>query len=61
MKYYERLNPLERKRLVLCAAAFDAAMEGMDGAKASCLKALRDLDTPPHPDPLPQGGEGRFL
>lgn len=44
MKFYERLNPVERKKLVLGAAAFDAAMEGMSVAKADCVEALRAIE-----------------
>jgi len=44
MKFYERLDPTERKRLVLSAVAFDASMEGMSEATEDCLMELRALD-----------------
>lgn len=44
MKYYERLDPVERKKLVLRAVAVDSYMEGMDNAQEACLKELRELD-----------------
>lgn len=45
MKYYENLDPLERKKLVLRAVAVDSYMEGMDQSVEDCLTELRDLDT----------------
>lgn len=44
MRYYENLDPLERRRLVLGAVAFSSAMEGMTEARDACLKELRELD-----------------
>ncbi len=44
MKFYEQLPTIERKKLVLGAAAFDAAMEGMNIAKADCVEALRAIE-----------------
>lgn len=44
MKFYERLDPTERKKLVLNAVAVDAAMEGMSEATEDCLRELRALD-----------------
>lgn len=44
MKYFERLNPLERKKLVLGAVAFSSAMEGMDASRDQCLEELRTLE-----------------
>lgn len=44
MKFYERLDPVERRKLVLGAVAFSSAMEGMDGATEECLSELRDLE-----------------
>lgn len=44
MKFYKRLDPLERKKLVLRTVAFSSAMEGMSVAKNECLKELRKLE-----------------
>ncbi len=44
MRYYENLDPVERRRLVLGAVAFSSAMEGMSEARDSCLKELRELE-----------------
>lgn len=44
MKYYERLSPIERKKLVLGAVAFSTAMEGMTVARDTCLDELRALE-----------------
>lgn len=44
MKFYERLDLVERKKLVLGAVAFDAAMEGMDESKEECLEELRAIE-----------------
>ena len=44
MKYYENLDPLERKKLVLRTVAFSSAMEGMSQAKQECLNELRALE-----------------
>jgi hypothetical protein len=44
MRYYENLDPVERRRLVLGAVAFSLAMEGMSEARDACLKELRELE-----------------
>lgn len=44
MKFYERLDPVERKKLVLNAVASSSVMEGMSQSKAECLKELRVLE-----------------
>ncbi len=44
MKYYKNLSSLERRKVALGSSAFDAAMEGMDGARDACLKELRELE-----------------
>lgn len=44
MKYYENLDPLERKKLVLRAVAFSSAMEGMQQSRQECLEELRALE-----------------
>ena len=44
MKYYENLDPIERKKLVLRAVAVDSYMEGMDQSVADCLEELRKLE-----------------
>lgn len=44
MKYYENLDPIERKKLVLRTVAFSSAMEGMSQAKQECLDELRALE-----------------
>ncbi len=44
MKYYERLSPVNRRRMVLRAVEVDSNMEGMDTAREECVKELRDLD-----------------
>lgn len=44
MKYYERLAPHERKKLVLGAVAFSSAMEGMSESRDRCLAELRALE-----------------
>ncbi|MBF0246905.1 MAG: hypothetical protein HQL36_02360 [Alphaproteobacteria bacterium] len=45
MKFYERLDPLERKKLVLRAVAVDSYMEGMGQSVRDCLEELRKLET----------------
>lgn len=44
MKFYERLNPIKRKKLVLNTVASSAVMEGMGASKAECLEELRKLE-----------------
>ena len=44
MKYYENLDPIERKKLVLRAVAVDSYMEGMDQSVTDCLEELRKLE-----------------
>jgi len=44
MKYFERLDPLERKKLVLRAVAVDLYMEGMDQSVQDCVEELRKLN-----------------
>ncbi len=44
MKFYERLDSVKRKKLVLNAVASSAVMEGMGEAKAKCLEELRKLE-----------------
>ena len=44
MKYYENLDPVERKKLVLRMVAFSSALEGMSQSKQECLEELRDLE-----------------
>jgi hypothetical protein len=40
MQFYENLAPEERRRIVLGAVAFSAAMEGMSEAYKTCCKEL---------------------
>lgn len=44
MKYYENLDPIERKKLVLRAVAVDSYMEGMSQSVEDCLNQLRELE-----------------
>lgn len=44
MRFYENLSPLDRRRLVLGAVAFDVAMEGMIESRDQCLAELLELD-----------------
>jgi hypothetical protein len=46
MKFYERLNLVERKKMVLNAVASSSVMEGMLEAKIDCLKELERLENP---------------
>lgn len=61
MKYYERLTPDERKKLVLGAVAFSSAMEGMSESRDRCLAELRALERSRADDVLtsPVGREER--
>ncbi len=44
MKFYERLDPIERRKLVLNAVAISSVMEGMDESKKECLEELRAIE-----------------
>ncbi len=44
MKFYENLNPVERKKIVLRAVEVDSYMEGMTVAREECAQELRKLD-----------------
>jgi hypothetical protein len=44
MKFYENLDPVERKKMVLRAVAFSSAMEGMSQAKQECIENLAALE-----------------
>ena len=44
MKYYENLDLVERKKLVLRTVAFSSALEGMNQSKQECLEELLDLE-----------------
>lgn len=62
MRYYEKLSPADRQRVVLSAVAFSSAMEGMDDSRDACLEALRALErkaaaaipTPPADPAMPR-------
>lgn len=44
MRFYEKLSPVDRRRVVLKAVAFSSAMEGMTTTRDNCLAELRSLE-----------------
>lgn len=44
MRFYERLSPVDRRRVVLKAVAFSSAMEGTTTTRDNCLAELRSLE-----------------
>lgn len=61
MKYFERLTPEERRKVVLGAVAFSSAMEGMNESRDRCLEELRALERRKTASVLtsPSGQEGQ--
>jgi len=44
MKFYENLDPVERKKLILRAVATSSYLEGMDASVKACLENLAALE-----------------
>lgn len=44
MTFYEHMNPVDRKIMILKAVLYDVRMEGMERAAQECIQEIQELE-----------------